>query len=284
VEQRIEANLRETLDLNTREIQESVQAPNPVEPEGEESFPMPEEPQESSSPQWETGEAVGMKIYRIVKFWTEQVEWETRPRPEWWSPAWEELAETRNADSPKEFKECIMDDVFALDVSTMQIRTDESTGEIVDASIDPELINVASAVVWNPRGATMVRKCDRGQDLNDLVLSLFREVLQLVPDNRSLTYVTSSEWLCEQWSDMLAWQAVGYQGLDRGACPYQWKGIMEHVEARLEKVTMVRSGDSDIAERIRNAATMYGREGVDWYRDLLATPVGGDYPPTAPLS
>jgi hypothetical protein len=140
----------------------------------------------------------------------------------------------------------------------MQLRADESTGEIVDASMDPELINVASAVVWNSHGATMVRKCDRGQDLNDLVLSLFREVLKLVPDSRSLTYVTGSEWLCGQWSDMLAWQAVGYQGLDRGACPYQWKGIMEHVETRLEKVTMVRSGDSEIAEKIRNAATMYG--------------------------
>jgi hypothetical protein len=68
----------------------------------------------------------------MMKFWTEQVEWETRPRPEWWSPAWEELAEARNADgsriptgSPKEFRECITDEVFALDVSTMQIRTDE---------------------------------------------------------------------------------------------------------------------------------------------------------------
>jgi hypothetical protein len=58
---------------------------------------------------------------------------------------------------------------------------------------------------------------------------------------------------------------------------------MGHVETRVEKVTMVKSGDSDIAARIRNAATMYGREGVEWYREYLATPVGGDYPPTAPF-
>jgi hypothetical protein len=56
---------------------------------------------------------------------------------------------------------------------------------------------------------------------------------------------------------------------------------MEHVETRLENVTLVRSGDSDIAEKIRNAETMYGQEGVDWYGEYLATPVGGDYPPTA---
>jgi hypothetical protein len=130
----------------------------------------------------------------------------------------------------------------------------------------------------------MLRKCDRGQDLNDLVLSLFREVFKLVPDSWSLTYVTSSEWLIEQWTDMLAWKSVGYQGLDRGACPYHWKGIMEHVETRLENVTLVRSGDSDIAERIRNAAILHGHEEVDWYREILATPVEGDYPSTAPLS
>jgi ribonuclease HI len=88
VEQRIEANLRETLDLTTRDVQKSVHEQSPVESEDDASFPIPEEPQESSSPQWETGEDIGRKIYRIVKFWTEHVEWETRPRPEWWSPPW----------------------------------------------------------------------------------------------------------------------------------------------------------------------------------------------------
>jgi hypothetical protein len=113
---------------------------------------------------------------------------------------------------------------------------------------------------------------------------LFGEVLKLVPDNRSLTYVTDSDWLSEQWTDMLAWQSIGYQGLDRGACPFQWKGIMEHVETRVEKATMVKSGDSDVTQRIRNAVSLYGIEGVGWYREFLATPVEGDYPPTAPFS
>jgi hypothetical protein len=209
---------------------------------------MPEEYHESSSPQFETGEALGQKVHRIVKFWTEQVEWETRPRPEWWSPAWEELAETRNGDgsriptgSPKEFKECINDDVFALDARTMQLREDGDSGEIIDASIDPELINVASAVIWNSHGATMLRKCDRGHDLNDLILSLFKEVLSLTPDGRSLTYVTTSGWLVEQWTDMLACKSIGYEGLDRDACAYQWKRIMESAETRVANVTVIRS-------------------------------------------
>jgi hypothetical protein len=165
----------------------------------------------------------------------------------------------------------------------MQLREDGDTGTIIDASVDPELINVASAVIWNPHGATMLRKCDRGQDLNDLILSLFKEVLNLTPDSRSLTYVTTSEWLVEQWTDMLAWKSIGYQGLDRDACAYQWKGIMENMETRLANVTLVRSEESGITERIRNAAVKYGLEGVDWYRGFLETPDGAEYPPVAPL-
>jgi hypothetical protein len=127
-EQTIEANLKETLELCTRDVQASAPIQSPVEPEEEESFLIPEE---SSSPQWATGEEASMKIYRMMKFRSEEVEWETRPKPEWWSPAWDELAEARNADgswiprgSPKEFKECIRDEVFALDDSTLKIRTE----------------------------------------------------------------------------------------------------------------------------------------------------------------
>jgi hypothetical protein len=82
---------------------------------------------------------------------------------------------------------------------------------------------------------------------------------------------------------MLAWKAINYQGLDRDACAYQWKGIMESVETRLANVTLIRSGDADISESIKNAAEKYGHEGATWYRRLLETPVGGDYPPTAPI-
>jgi hypothetical protein len=203
--QRIDECLREVRDLNSGKAQESESDSGPEDSGDEGAFPMPEECQESSSPQYETGDAVGQRVQRIVKFWTEQLEWETRPRPEWWSEAWEELAESRNGDGsriptgpPKEFKECITEDVFALDSRVLQLRRDEETGTVIDARIDPELINVAAAVVWNEHGATMLRKCDRGQDINDLTLSLFKEVLSYTPDGRCLTYVTTSEWLIGQ--------------------------------------------------------------------------------------
>jgi hypothetical protein len=221
-----------------------------------------------------------------MKAMAERVEWETRPKPVWWSPAWDELAETREAsgnripaDSPYEFKKYITDDVFALDEVVMEQSIDPDTGEQVDSSVNPELIKVAAVVVWNARGSTMSRRCDRDSDRNDLLLTLFEDALKLVPDNRSLTYVTHSDWLFEQWSDMLGWQSVGYQGLDRKACPPQWKGIMNHVETRVDQVRMVKLSESDIEPKIRNAVALFTHEGVNWYREFLATPVGGDYRP-----
>jgi hypothetical protein len=94
---------------------------------------------------------MSLKIYRNMKFMAEKVEWETRPKPEWWSPAWEELAESREVNgiriptgSPCEFKECITDEVYALDEVSMELGVDARTGEQVDSNVNPELINVAA--------------------------------------------------------------------------------------------------------------------------------------------
>jgi hypothetical protein len=45
---------------------------------------------------------------------------------------------------------------------------------------------------------------------------------------------------------------------------------------------MVKLSESDIEPRILSAVVLFAHEGVSWYRELLATPVGGDYPPAAP--
>jgi ribonuclease HI len=193
----IEECLKETLELCTREVQESVPVQSAALPEEEDSIPIPEEP---SSPHWTTPEEESLRIYRMMKLRAEAVEWETRPKPVWWSRAWEELAEAREANgnriptgSPCEFKECITDEVYALDEVVMETGIDASTGEEIDSSVNPELINVVAVVVWNARGSTMSRRCDRGADHNDLLLTLFEDALKLVPDNRSLTYVTHSD-------------------------------------------------------------------------------------------
>jgi hypothetical protein len=288
--QGIEACLKETRDLNSRVIQ--VDEPVMAESEEERAFPMPEEQQESSSPQYgsETMEEASLRTYRRQKFWTAQIEWENRPRPEWWSQAWEELAEVKRPDgtriptgSPKEFKECITGDVFATDSFAFEAHLDGSPDQVIGPSISPDLANVVAIGIWNDSGSTMVRRCGKDIDINDLSLTAFKDALSVTPNECELTYATSSEWLLQQWADMLGWQSVGYEGLDRKACPYQWREIMDHVETRLSKVTLISTGEIPVREDIRHAVKTFGEEGTDWLKRLMETPVGAEYPPAAPL-
>jgi hypothetical protein len=167
---------------------------------------------------------------------------------------------------------------------TRELRVSSETGEHQDWSSNPELINVESGVVWNVRGSSMLRKCDKGVDPNELVLSLFEWIVKFVLNGSNMIYATHSDWLIEQWRDMLGWKEVGYQGLDRNACPRQWKGIMEHVEQRIRGLEMVKLSEMAIDPKIRNAVSLYGNEGVQWYRDFMARPDGAEHPPTAPWS
>jgi hypothetical protein len=132
VEQAIEESLKETLELCTRKVQGSTPVPNPAESEDEGSFPIPDDSGVSEIPpgsaEWNSPEAMSMKIYRTMKFMAEKVESESRPKPVWWSPAWGELAEAREVNglriptgSPCEFKECITDEVYALDEAAMEL-------------------------------------------------------------------------------------------------------------------------------------------------------------------
>jgi hypothetical protein len=120
-------------------------------------------------------------------------------------------------------------------------------------------------------------------DINELSLTAFQDALPITPNECELTYATNSEWLLSQWADMLEWQSIGYQGLDRKACPHQWREIMAHVETRLSKVTLISTRESPVREDLWNAVKKFGEEGIDWLKRFMETPVGAEYPPVAPL-
>jgi hypothetical protein len=89
-----------------------------------------------------------------MKYMAEKVAWEPRPTPLWWSPAWEELADVREANDVRipsishcEFKEHMTEDVFMLDEVVLELGVDADTGEQVDSSSNPELVSVAVGVV-----------------------------------------------------------------------------------------------------------------------------------------
>jgi hypothetical protein len=200
------------------------------------------------------------------------------------------LAEVKKPDgvriptgSPKESKECITGDVVATDSFSYQAMADGSPGQVVGPSVSPDLTNVVAIGVWNESGSTMIRRCAKDTDINELSLTVFKDALSITPNECELTYATNSDWLLSQWADMLEWQSIGYEGLDRKACPYQWREIMEHVETRLSKVTLISTRDSPVREDLWNAVRKFGEEGIEWYKRFLETPDGAEYPPVAPL-
>jgi hypothetical protein len=259
-------------------------------------FPMPEDPPEqemsSSSPQFGNLEESAARAARQLRYWSAKIEWESRPKPEWWSQAWEDMAELKRPDgtriptgSPAEFKECITGNVVATDSLTFESDTNGVPGQDIFPSVSPNLTNVVAAGVWTESGSTMIRRCGRDVDINELSLAAFKDILSVTPDACELRYVTCSDWLLGQWMDMLAWKDADYQGLDRKACPHYWEDIMGHAETRLSKVTMVHINDESVWPEFKEAVGKYGMEGIEWYRRYLETQVGlgVEPPPVAPL-
>jgi hypothetical protein len=80
----------------------------------------------------------------------------------------------------------------------------------------------------------MVKKGTKGGDPKPLILNLFEWAVKLIPDWKGMRYDTESDWLIQQWDQMLHWKELGYQGLDRDACPPQWARIMESLEGHRE--------------------------------------------------
>jgi hypothetical protein len=84
-------------------------------------------------------------------------------RPDWWSPAWEQLngllmngATPVRPVSPMQFKEEVDRDISVADQVGFQHSTDPSTGEEVGPDVDPNLMTVVTACVWNSQCATLI--------------------------------------------------------------------------------------------------------------------------------
>jgi hypothetical protein len=214
---------------------------------------------------------------------------EPGPKPEWWSPAWEELTKVTRGDgvkiepvSPAQFKEFVNDDVFMMDEIGTELGKYPITGEPPDPSTDPDLIHMASGVIWNEQGATLIRKGAKGVDPNELLLSQFEMAVKLSPNDCAMHYGTHSDWLLDQWTQMMEWKSLHYQGLDRSACPYQWKGIMGVLKGLTRGLEMMKLETMVVDQAIVKAAVLYAQEGILWLREDIATPVDAVRRPEAP--
>jgi hypothetical protein len=184
--------------------------------------------------------------------------------------------------SPQGFKEYVTDDVYMIDDIALERKTDPETGEVYDYTRDPGLMTIAAGVVWNGHGSTMIRICGRGVDPNELLLNLLASATKLIPQGEGMYYASQSDWLLEQWNDMLEWKRLNYEGLDRSACPPHWKGIMDEIEGRTRGMDMKRPDELPVNQKIKDSVTQHALEGIAWYKESLETPVDGDDPPVAP--
>jgi hypothetical protein len=128
----------------------------------------------------------------------------------------------------------------------------------------------------------MIRKGAKGVDPNGLLLSQFESAVKLIPKDCSMHYLTHSDWLLDQWTQMMEWKSLNYQGLDRSACPCRWWGIMGYLEGRTRGLEMMKIETMEISQAITKSAVLYAQEGILWLREDMATPVDWERRPEAP--
>jgi hypothetical protein len=111
------------------------------------------------------------------------------------------------------------EDVFMIDEVGFELGRNSETGEQTDPSTDPELIYMAAGIIWNEQCSTLIKRGSKGGDSNELLLSHFEYAVKLVTNGCGMKYGTHSDWLLEQWTQMMEWKSLNDQGLDRDACP-----------------------------------------------------------------
>jgi hypothetical protein len=147
-------------------------------------------------------------------------------------------------------------------------------------------ISTVVGCVWNALVLTFVKYGVKGGNQETMLLDQLEWAVKLIPTEKGMRYKTHSDWLVEQWQDMMGWKARGYQGLDRDACMPQWKNIIREVEERAHgmEVTKLEDERTMLETKILNAMVTYGVEGMVRLEEDLTTPVDGYRQPGAPWS
>jgi hypothetical protein len=138
--------------------------------------------------------------------------------------------------------------------------------------------------IWNSQYITVVKRGTKGGDPDSSILDRLEWAVKLIPDGKAMRYETKSDWLVEQWNDMMAWKARGYQGLDRDACMPQWANIVREVEERARGMDIAKLDPVRTASGFMEAAWMYGEEAIPRLEEDLVLPVDVYRRPEAPWS
>jgi hypothetical protein len=115
-----------------------------------------------------------------------------------------------------------------------------------------------------------------------LILDLFEWAVKLIPDGKGMRYDAQSVWLIQEWDQMLQWKEVGYQGLDRDACPPQWAGIMMGLVGKTQGLAMVKFEERTMDSTMMDAVRLCAMEAIPQLEEDLVDPIDGYHQPEAP--
>jgi hypothetical protein len=130
----------------------------------------------------------------------------------------------------------------------------------------------------NNQYATLIKAGRKGAVLNDLMLDLFARAAQLVPTGKQMKYDTFSNFLVEQWDDMMGWKRIGYPGLDHDACAPNGRRLW----GMLERAQVELACSSQKTTLCHEAARLYAMEGIERTEEDLALPVDSSRRQEAP--
>jgi hypothetical protein len=185
---------------------------------------------------------------------------------------------------PKDFKEAIGTDVWMIDQIGTQHRTDPATDSENGPESDPELASIATGCVWNSHYVTLINRGDMEATSGMTVLEQFALAVTLIPAGKYVPYETHSDWLIEQWHDVMGRTEPGYVGLDREKCMPQWAGIMKYVDEGERRVQMAKFTDDGNDSIMIEATQLYAIEAKQRLEEELALPVDSYRQPEAPWS
>jgi hypothetical protein len=161
-----------------------------------------------------------------------------RPKPTWWSDAWEMLDGIQSESSVRdylipvsgeEFRVRCESDVHAIDLYCSRSVIDPVTGESRLANEQDDENQVVTGVMWSDEVITMSAVYGKGRDPNELHLLHLKRMLDACPANHAFFLHTSSEFLLTEGEKFRELEESGSIGEVWNQIHSHWKNIWGHL-------------------------------------------------------
>jgi hypothetical protein len=181
-----------------------------------------------------------------------------RPKPTWWSEAWEMLdgiqseSQLRNSLTPmsgEEFRLKCGSDVHAIDLYCSRSVIDPITGESRLADEQDDERQVVTGVMWSDEAITKSVVYGKGRDPNELDLLHLKKMLDACPADRAFTLHTSSEFLLVEGEKFRELVESGSLGEVWNQIHGHWKNIWGHMSIQGKMLGIMGRSSEEFPQR-----------------------------------